>query len=176
MGAFKEFSLPVHGLKIGVHQFKYTLNDGFFQHFEASPVSECDLQVVLELDKRSNMLVLTFELTGWMKAICDRCSADIQMPMENEQVLFVKYSEDAGEEEEDDVIFMGIDAHELNVARYIYEFVVLSLPISNTYDCENEEVPPCNYDILDYLKKQAAENEDDTPPDSSIWDALKDLK
>ncbi len=177
MGAFKEFSIPVHGLKAGVHQFKYDIDGAFFQHFESSPVTECDFQVTLELDKRSNMLVLNFELDGWMKAICDRCSADIRMPMANDQVLFVKYTEDEGEEEDDDVIFMSRDVHEMNMAKYIYEFVVLSLPISNTYDCENEEPPPCDFAILDYLKQQSKEpNDDEAPPDSSIWDALKDLK
>ncbi len=177
MGAFTEFSLPVQGLKIGVHQFKYTLDGNFFSHFESSPVADCQIEIDLELDRRSNMLVLNFELFGWIKAVCDRCSADIQLPVENDQVLFVKYSDEATDEDEDDVVFMARDAHELNVARYIYEFVVLSLPISNTYDCEDDEEPPCNYDVLDYLEQLSAEKDDDeTPPDSSVWDALKDLE
>ena len=177
MGALTEFSLPVQGLKIGVHQYKYSLNRDFFQHFEASPIDECSFEIDLELDKRSNMLVLDFGLSGWFKTTCDRCSADIDLPMEDAQVLYVKYSDEEKDGDEDDVVFISRDAHELNVARYIYEFVVLSLPITNTYDCENDEEPPCNFDVLDYLENQKDnEDDDDTPPDGSIWDALKDLK
>ena len=48
--------------------------------------------------------------------------------------------------------------------------------LGNTYDCENDEEPPCNFDVLDYLENQKEDEDDDTPPDGSIWDALKDLK
>lgn len=174
MGILKEFSLPIQGLKVGIHQYQYTIDASFFKHFEASPVEESEIKVDLELDMRSNMMILDFVLEGWMSAACDRCSADIKLPLQNEQTLFVKYSEEK-EEEDDDVVFISREAPELNVAKFIYEFVVLSLPITNTYDCESDNPRPCNMEVLDYLNK-INENDDDDVSGGSVWDALKDLK
>ena len=175
MGYLKAFSLPVQGLKPGIHQYEYALDQQFFEHFEASPVGESALTVQMELDMRSNMMILDFTLEGWIKATCDRCGADIQLPLTNDQTLFVKYSEEK-EEEEDDVVFISRDAPELNVARFVYEFVVLSLPITNTYDCENDTPRPCNMDVLDYLKRSEEDSNGDKDSGSSVWDALKGLK
>jgi hypothetical protein len=49
--------------------------------------------------------------------------------------------------------------------------VVLALPITNTYDCENDPNPPCNFEVLKHLNP-----EQNDPSDGSIWDSLKDLK
>jgi uncharacterized metal-binding protein YceD (DUF177 family) len=73
------------------------------------------------------------------------------------------------------VVFISREAPELNVAKFIYEFVVLSLPITNTYDCESENPRPCNMEVLDFLNK-INENDDDDVSGDSVWDALKDLK
>jgi hypothetical protein len=50
----------------------------------------------------------------------------------------------------------------------LYEFTVLALPITNTYDCQADATPPCNQEILKYLNQ----NPDDTPT-NPIWEALK---
>lgn len=174
MGAFAEYALPIQGLKVGVHHFKYALDNTFFSHFEAAPIQECALEVGLELDKRSDMLVLTFTHEGWMAAECDRCTAAIRLPLEGEQMLYVKYSEEL-QEEDDEVVFITRDTAILNVAKYLYEFAVLALPITNTYDCENDPEPPCNREVLQVLQ-QSNQEDDAQPGPSGIWDALKDLK
>ncbi|MEY3240392.1 MAG: hypothetical protein RIR11_1830 [Bacteroidota bacterium] len=175
MGIFSAYSLPIQGLKDGLHKYKYVLDGSFFQHFDASPIGESEIEVEVELDMRPNMIVIDFILSGWISASCDRCSADIQLPIDSDQVLFVKYSEE-NEEDDDEVIFISRDAPSFNLAKYLYEFSVLSLPITNVYDCESEEEPPCNTDVLQFLGNHGGSEGDDPPPDSSIWDALKNIK
>jgi uncharacterized metal-binding protein YceD (DUF177 family) len=84
--------------------------------------------------------------------------------------LVVKYG-DAEGDEDDEVVFISRDTPEFNVAPYLYEFAVLALPITNTYDCESDPNPPCNRDVLKYL-----ENEADEGKSNPLWDALKGLK
>jgi uncharacterized protein len=176
MGAFSQYSLPIQGLKIGVHQFSYTLDAAFFTHFEDTPIAESEVEVSLELDKRSDMLVLVFLVSGWVKSACDRCNADIHLPIEGEHHLYVKYSED-DEEESDEVIFIHREAPSFNVAQYLYEFSVLSLPLTNTYDCQNDAQPPCDQSVLNILDQteETTNETTSTPPTSSVWDVLKDL-
>lgn len=170
MGPFLPYSIPIQGLKTGIHQFKYTLDNAFFRHFEGSPIEEGQINVALQLDKRSDMLLLDFQLEGYSQAECDRCTASIHLPIRDERQLVVKYG-DAEGEEDDEVVFIPRDAPEFNVARYIYEFAVLALPIINRYDCENDPQPPCNREVLKYLEQNADESKS-----NPVWDALKGLK
>lgn len=170
MNPFLPYSIPIQGLKTGIHQFKYTLDDAFFRSFEGTPVEDGKIEVTLQLDKRADMLLLDVHLTGYTNAECDRCTAPIQLPLNEERELIVKYG-DAEGEEDDEVVFIAREASEFNVAQYLYEYVVMALPIRNTYDCESEPDPPCNRDVLKYLEDKADEGKSD-----SVWDALKGLK
>jgi uncharacterized metal-binding protein YceD (DUF177 family) len=169
MDAFVAYSLPIQGLKTGVHSFNFDVDNAFFARFEDSPVQEGKIQFSLQLDRRPDMMLLDFELTGFVRAECDRCTAAIDLPIEDERQLIVKFG-DAEDVSEDEVVFIERDAPEFNVARYLYEFVVLALPITNTYDCSNDPVPPCNFEVLKHLHPDETQN--DT---ASVWDSLKDL-
>jgi uncharacterized protein len=169
MGALVPYSIPIQGLKIGVHRYQYHLDGDFFRHFEDAPIENSDIRVTLEVDKRSDMFLLDFTLEGTVEAICDRCTAAIHLPISDERQLVVKYGESEGMADDDEVLFISRDAWELNTAPYLYEFAVLALPMTNTYDCTNEAEPPCNQDILQLLTPSAVE----TNAGSSVWDALK---
>jgi uncharacterized metal-binding protein YceD (DUF177 family) len=167
MNALAAYSIPIQGLKIGVHHFTFKIDSAFFSHFEDSPVQEGEINFDLQLDKRSDMMILDFGLEGFVKAECDRCTALIDLPLEDQRELIVKYGETEGEEE-DEVVFISREASEFNVAKYLYEFTVLALPITNTYDCQNDLNPPCNFEILKYLNDSS-----ETQKPNSVWDALK---
>jgi uncharacterized protein len=169
MNPFAMYSIPIQGLKIGIHRFSYDLDRDFFRHFEESPVAEASMHIDLQFDKRSDMLVLDFTLRGHVRTECDRCTAPINLPLEDERQLVVKYGEpDEADDADDEVVFISREASEFNVAQYLYEFTVLALPITNTYDCQDDPVPPCNFEILNFLKAESEANQS-----NPAWDALK---
>ena len=171
------YSIPVKGLHNGIHQFEFQIDRLFFENFEHSPIAESDVQLKLEFDKRSDMYVLQFELEGTVRTQCDRCAADIDLPVSDSQRLLVKFSLEE-EPEEAEVIFINPEAQQLNVAKYIYEFVCLAVPLFKVYDCENDDPRPCNEEALRYLSnggqtgEEAEEEEKEANP---IWDELKKL-
>lgn len=171
MDALFAYSIPVQGLKFGIHRFQYELDREFFRHFEASPVTEGSLKFALTLEKRSDMLVLDFDFEGHVQAECDRCTAIINLPLADTCQLVVKYGEADGDEEDDEVVFIPREAPEFNVAKYLYEFTILAMPITITYDCQSGPNPPCNFEVLRVLNRETDENK----TGDSIWDALKDL-
>ncbi len=172
MDPFLAYSIPIQGLKDGMHPFKFTLDRTFFGHFEDSPIEDGKVEVSLLLDKRSDMMVLDFEFNGYCHAECDRCTADIHLPVQGERQLVIKYGEDEEtDEDEDEVVYISRDAPALKVAPYLFEFAILSMPITNTYDCKREKNPPCNFDVLKFLENNADEGKS-----NPVWDALKGLK
>ncbi len=168
MGALVPYSIPIQGLKIGIHRYKYHLDREFFRHFEDTPIENSNIEATLQVDKRSDMFLLGFALEGTVEAICDRCTAPIHLPIGDEWQLVVKFGESEGPDD-DEVVFISRDIWELNVAAYLYEFAVLALPMTNTYDCESEAEPPCNQDILQLLNPATGDGNAESP----VWEVLK---
>ena len=143
MDTLVQYTIPVKGLRNGVHQFEFQIDHNFFQHFEQSPVKDGNIELKFSLDKRPDMYVLQFDFGGTVKTDCDRCLAQIDLPIQDCQQLLVKLStEEAGEDAE--VVYLNPEVSQINVAKYIYEFICLSLPLIKVYDCENNEARVCN--------------------------------
>lgn len=170
MDALIPYTLPVKGLGVGIHRYDFRIDHLFFEHFESSPIREAEIDLQLEFDKRIDMYVLDFSFSGTVRTECDRCLAPIDLPIADEQQLVVKLSHEPGDEEAD-LVYISPDTEQFNVARYIYEYVVLSLPMIKVYDCEDEDPLPCDEEMLDRL--EADEHTDDSP--NPIWDELRKL-
>ena len=83
MNAFVAYSIPIQGLKLGLHQFKFSIDDTFFAHFEDSPVETGQIDFVVELDKRSDMMLFDFELSArifWRVSARTENSSGISLP------------------------------------------------------------------------------------------------
>lgn len=165
------FSIPVKGLRTGVHHYEFQIGRAFFAAFEASPIEEGELAVNLQFDKRPGLYILQFDIRGTVKTECDRCLASINLPIVDSQQLLVKFSEE-DEQEEADVIYIHAEATQLNVAQYIYEFIILAVPMIKVYDCESKEESPCDLEMLAYLEGENEDQEASNP----VWDALKNFK
>ena len=174
MAELKQFSLPLRGLKDGVHQFDFQVDAEFFTHFKSSPIQEGEFEVIMYFDKRPDMIVLTFDIAGHMQTECDRCLEQIRLPIKGEEQLLIKYAEEASEDAE--VIYIPRGTSELNVARFVYEYICLSVPMVKTYDCESEAERPCSEAMLKYLDSEKAQSGEEETPDNPIWEALKNIK
>lgn len=172
MDALISYSLPVKGMGVGIHGFDFSIDHLFFEHFESSPIREADIDLHLDFDKRIDMYVLDFSFSGTVRTECDRCLAPINLPIESEQQLVVKFSHEPGDEEAD-IVYVSPDIEQFKIAQYIYEYIVLSLPMIKVYDCEDEEPLPCDEEMLNRLEAED-ENEEDTTP-NPIWDELRKL-
>lgn len=133
--------------------------------------------MTVEFDKRPNLYVLQFVFEGTVRTTCDRCLADIDLPVTGDHQLMVKLEEERTDKDEDDpdVVFVQPDLQKLELASYIYEFLHLAIPMIKVYDCEEEAEPSCDFDMLDRLDDQYEEAAEDEPADNPIWSELKKL-
>ena len=56
MEQFSEFFIPFAGLKEGVHQFDFKLNNKFFEKFDFVDFQKAQIQVNLALEKKITLL------------------------------------------------------------------------------------------------------------------------
>ena len=154
------FSLPFSGMKDGYHQYVFSADTSFFKLFEKSPIAEGSFEILVEADKRPGITDLTFKIHGHASATCDRCLADINLPVSGEYSLVVKTStEDA--QPTDEVLFIKVDQPTIDLTQVIYEFICLSMPLVNVYDCGNDVPLPCNFDVLRRLENSGGDVSDE---------------
>ncbi len=173
METLNPFSIPIEGLKDGLHRFDFQIDKAFFKQFEQSPVQDGNFDIRLFFEKRPDLMILSFDFEGFMMTECDRCLEKINLPIKNTDQLIVKYADEP--EEDAEVIYITRGTSHLNVAKYIYEFICLAIPMASVYDCEDDKNPPCNFETLKYLTRiEDDENADENA--NPMWDALKKLK
>jgi uncharacterized metal-binding protein YceD (DUF177 family) len=163
MGMLKEFEIPVQSLKTGIHRYRFELDETFFGCFEESPVEKGHYTLELELDKRENEFLLNFSISGFFESPCDRCLADIEVPSQIEKMIWVKFSDEkAGQDHDENVVYIAMHEHSFNVSELAYELIVLSLPLVRRYDCENDPNPRCDFKVLSYMQSWELENGNDS--------------
>ena len=176
MRALTHFSVPIKGLKDGGHHYQIVIENDFFKKFEKSIVKKGSFQIDIELLKKSNHIEIDFIIEGTMKTDCDRCLANIDLPVEGNHKLIVKFTVDEINNEEE-VWAITYDTHELNLDKAIYEFVNLSVPLIKRYDCEFEDPRPCNLKATNYLDRESEEEEDDDDNEGNPFaEALKNIE
>lgn len=173
MEALPQFTIPASGLRLGTHRFEFAVDAVFFSHFPGSPITQGELVVQLDFDKHSDLWELNFEINGYVTCECDRCLDEFQLPIHVHQRLLVKFAEQ--EWEEDYVIYLLAGTPQLNVARFVYEFINLAVPMVKTHSHAGEA---CNPAMLKYIRQEDedASTDDEPPGNSSIWDALKGFR
>jgi len=175
MNVLSHFSIPYKGMGNGIHNLEFDVDDVFLKEFESSHLENGKFKVSIEFDKRSDHSVLHFDIEGYTNTSCDRCLEAIKLPMYGEYTLHLKHSEEG--DNTDEIVYIHPETSVLNLASYVYEFVLLSMPIIKSYDCEYDEQPPCNFEILDKMDNLAIDQESEpTDQDSGIWSSLKDIK
>ena len=176
MGYFREvrdYNISYKGLAEGLHRFEWRLSDHFFASFEGSEIDGGDVDVVLELEKSVAGLKLDFAMRGSVRVECDRCAEECEIPVEWGGGFRVRF----GAEKVDfdgELMWMGHGESELDVAQYIYESVVLSLPLKRTHaDCA-----PAGVRFISEEEFERAEHgsEMQKMSDNPEWQKLKELK
>ncbi len=175
MDALVEYLIPISGLKIGTHSFDFQIDNAFFAHFSDALIKEGAFKVKLDFEKRIDLYEMNFSFEGTTKTACDRCLASIDFPIRGNNRLIVKFAEEPSEDI--DVIYIPIKTEELNVAKYIYEYLSLAVPYVKTYDCEADKNKPCDVEMLALLDKEASGKDNNSTNDTNpVWDQLKNIK
>ena len=170
----KEYSIPFAGLKQGKHKFRYTIENTFFEDFEYSEFNAARIELMVVLDKKSNMLELEMRANGIVNLDCDLTSEPYDQDIEASLDLVVKFGESYNDED-DEILVIPHGEHQINIAQYIYEMLVLSVPQKRIHPGVLDG--SLKSDALTKLEELTPrESRRETEQTDPRWDALKDLK
>ena len=127
MEVAQRYSIAWKGLKNGRHDFRFEVDKALFEAFESTEIKDgrCEVSVVVE---------------------CDRCLEDCRVPIDFEGQLVVKFSDEV-HEYDGEVMWMLPGEDRVELAQYIYESIVLSLPYQRVHP-EGE----CNPEMLERFR------------------------
>lgn len=175
MKLLKEFTIPFVGLKIGEHHFDYQIDNKFFEHFEYKEFNQVKVEAGVLLEKKATLLDLHFKINGLVNVNCDISNEPYDQAIEDDFDLVVKFGEVFNDERED-LLIIPHGSYEINIAQYIYELIVLSVPIKRVHP--GIEDGTLQSDILKKLEELSPNNNKNNTSSEDIdprWDKLKRL-
>lgn len=177
MNKTKEFLIPFVGLKLGKHHFEYQINNAFFEIFDYDEFQNSDIKVDLVLEKKSNMLELSFKHKGVVNVPCDLTGEDFDLPIKGKLKLIVRFGEVFNNDNEE-LLILPFGEFELDVAQYIYEMIVLSVPLKRVHPGVKDG--SLKTEVLEKLNelKVKEQSEEEKKKEENIdprWDKLKQL-
>ncbi len=146
----EKFIIPLNGLAAGKNGFSWQAGKEFFEAFENSEILDADLDVSVTVEKSGRYFGVDCEIDGSVIVTCDRCLEDLEMPVETDIMLSVKFGDEESSEEhqegEREIIFVPEGDAEFDMSQIIYDYVCLALPMQRHHE-EGE----CNPEAIKYL-------------------------
>lgn len=175
MKPFKAFDIQFAGLKLGTHQYEYTIEQTFFELFEYDEYNSVSVKVRLELEKKTTLLELKLLAKGVVNVNCDLTNEPYDQSVTSEFEMVVKFGPEYNEDNEG-ILIIPHGAYEINVAQYIYELIVLAVPQKRIHPGVKDG--SLDSDILKMLENFSPKSVKKTNSNKDIdprWDSLKKL-
>lgn len=167
----ENFKISFVGLKNRIHHFEYEIDEMFFKNFDNLSVKNCKVKVAVELEKRENYLLFSFFIDGQVHLDCDRCLDEYQQEVFGDYKLIVQLGGRLIEnnDNDDDIIALPKNQDYINMAEYIYDYTLLSIP----YQRIHSNIADCNKEMVDKMNEEQNKTEKDIDP---RWEILNKLK
>ena len=140
----KLFVIGLDGLKAGRSHFTWHADGKFFGDFENSEILDADLDVDAEVEKTGASILVDSRVEGTVMVACDRCLADLVLPVETGFRVKVRFGEGV-EAEEDGYEVIRVEDREsgIDLGQVVYDYVCTSLPLIRVHPdgaCDPEVV------------------------------------
>ena len=173
MGRFDKYNVDLKGMKASSLEMEFELDNAFFADIDGEEFQKGAVKAKVTVKKSREIFDFSFEMTGTVVVPCDRCLDDLEIDVDTESTLRVKLGDSYADE--GDIVIVPENEGDLNIAWYLYEFIVLALPMKRVH-----APGKCNHEMTGKLKRHSAAAEDcEENEEAQIdprWAGLKDLQ
>jgi uncharacterized metal-binding protein YceD (DUF177 family) len=169
----RDFEIPHLSLQLGKHSFTFELGKDFFDNYSVeADYTDPHFIVHVALDKSHNHMLLNLNITGSINTICDRCGEELKLPIWDEFPLIIKWVDaaqlgDDGADEDADIVYISKGEHIIDLANWLYEFTILSIPIQRVHPNKEDGTSACNGDTLRMLEQHLPKENEQKQVDSN---------
>ncbi len=145
------FIIYFSSLSEGENQLEFTIDDIFFEKFDNElDFSNCNLDLFLQLDKKTSLIEFFYKIKGKVTLQCDLTLESFDFNINSEKKIILKFGEEYNDHDED-IIELPRKINSFDISQHIYEIVILAIP--------NKKIHPkilsgeMKSDILDKLER-----------------------
>ena len=172
MSISNKFILKFAGLKDGKHKFEYEADNSFFKTYNYREFNDANINFNIDFIKKSTVLELQIIGDGIVNINCTLSNEPFDYNLKTRFKLIVKFGE-YYDDSNDELLILPHGSHSINLDQFLYEMVVLSMPIRNVHP--GVEDGSIKSDVINRLKDFDINNEKSSNFDPR-WDKLKKLK
>ncbi len=125
------FVVKLSSLAPGTNEFEWSTSPEFFEYFGNNEILTSDVSVSVEVCNHGLTVDVSCDIEGSVTVACDRCLADLEMPIET----FFDETYTA-------------EGDELDLRQDIYDYICTALPLQRVHP-EGE----CDETTIQYLSK-----------------------
>lgn len=152
---FSLYNISLKNLPLGVNSYSYELDKKYFDAIDGDEVKKGNVKVNLTVKKIASTFEFNFDIDGVVKVPCDRCLDVMDQVINSQNRLFVKFGKEYYEES-DEIVVIPEEEGDINIAWFLYEFIVLSIPVKHVH-----EPGKCNRAMSKKLQQHRALSTDD---------------
>ena len=171
MGQNDDRIIRFSGLKPGRYSYSFTLTDEFFEACKNDEIEGGKVEIEAKMERLEHLLMFDFSLKGEVETPCDRCLGRMRVPIEGEEHLCVRFSDEETCEDED-VVVLPEKAFEIDLTQWLYEYVAVRIPMQHVHP-DGECDPEMTKFITEEEEEESVREDGETDP---RWEALKKLK
>lgn len=159
MSKFSQYNIVLKDITNETRLFEFDLDDTFFKKIDSPEVQTGNIKAKVSVQKKLSTYELRFEISGSVSIPCDRCLDNMEQPIHYKEKLQVKFGDKFSEENE--IVIVPEYEGAINIAWFLYEFIVLNIPIKHVHP-----IGECNKTMVTKLKKHIIRQKDDNEDDS----------
>ena len=188
MSKFELYNVVLKDISNETRVFEYDLDDAYFKKIDSPEVQKGNIKAKVSVLKKLSTYELLFVIEGTVIIPCDRCLDDMVQAIHYKEKLQVKFGDTFSEE--DEIVIVPEAEGAINIAWFLYEFIVLNIPMKHVH-----ATGECNKTMATKLKKHITrqkgddddednsavefDEEDDFTPDEiqtdPRWDGLQNI-
>jgi len=157
------------------YSYNFIVGDAFFLNFEKSDIKGGNLDISVDLLKKSRSLTLNISLKGYANIVCDRCLDIYIQDINFKDSILVMFADETNFDTNEDYITLDHNLNEINISQFIYEFANFALPFVHYHPLDKNKLPTCNPEMLKLIEKHSSIEQEGNTIDIR-WEKLIDLK
>jgi uncharacterized metal-binding protein YceD (DUF177 family) len=160
MSKFELYNVVLKDINNETCVIEFELDDAYFKKIDSPEVQKGNVKAKVSVQRKLSTFDMLFTLDGSITIPCDRCLDDMEQPIHYKEKLQVKFG--AKFSEEDEIVIVPESEGAINIAWFLYEFIVLNIPIKHVH-----ATGECNKTMVVKLKRHITRQKDDTDDDNS---------
>ena len=132
MNLLKNYDIDVSKLNLGQHEFRFQIEDTFFELFDYSLIEHGSLSALIVLEKKTSFLSLNFSISGTVELVCDRSLDLFDYGLSLDNKIIFRYGDEA-KVVSDELEIIPSNKQKINIADYLYEFIGVAVPMKKLH-------------------------------------------